>query len=75
MANLDTCDLETVLGGANPLGVTPDKLHDGMVNTGPSTFQPLNCVKASEALPNPPAALKDTWVCTAKGAAMSPQSK
>lgn len=73
MTNIDCSDLESVHGGANPLGVTPDKLHPGMVNTGPSTFQPLNCVKASEALPNPPAALKDTWVCTANGAPQQPK--
>ena len=68
---LTACDLENVHGGANPLNVSADKVKPGMVNVGPgNTFQRLNCVKASDALPNPPAALKDTWVCTNDGATM-----
>lgn len=68
-----TQDLGTVTGGANPLNVTADKLKPGLVNLdGGKSFQPVNCVRASEALPNAPAALKDSWVCTNNGATMSP---
>ena len=67
-------DLTTVCGGANPLNVTADKLSPGLINlqNKGTSFQPVNCVRASEALPNAPAALKDSWVCTNNGATVSP---
>jgi hypothetical protein len=50
---------------ANPFQITPDMLRPGMVQTGATTFQPVNCVKLSQVLPDAPAALSDSYVCTA----------
>ncbi len=38
---------------------------DGLINTEPNTYQPVNCVKLSQVLPDAPAALDDSYVCTA----------
>jgi hypothetical protein len=52
-------------------------LRQGLINTSNngkvSTFQPVNCVNLSQVLPDAPAALKDSYVCTAADAPRTAQ--